>query len=203
MDEIAKRGAIAEVAAQRQQDLRQAHLGDRNGDSGLKRSLGPIHLTLIGVGSIVAMQAVGEGSRREALRLVEGLGLTNLVVEAKTFDETSLRELRARSLGLTRADAQAATTASPVLGCARGRVMSSVWMPPLPAGMATVPPPCHSAADWVASSPVTRALSVVSSGSISKMDTPQSEVRCGLARRSRAHAGFTSARQTGAASARS
>ena len=29
------------------------HLGDRNGESGLKRSLGPIHLTLIGVGSIV------------------------------------------------------------------------------------------------------------------------------------------------------
>ena len=50
---------------------------------------------VFGVGSIVAMQAVGEGSRREALRLVEGLGLTNLVVEAKTFDETTLRELRA------------------------------------------------------------------------------------------------------------
>ncbi|MBY4599204.1 ABC transporter permease [bacterium BD-1] len=68
---------------------------------------------VFGVGSIVAMQAVGEGSRREALRLVEGLGLTNLVVEAKTFDETSLRELRARSLGLTRADAQAALDVVP------------------------------------------------------------------------------------------
>lgn len=63
---------------------------------------------VFGVGSIVAMQAVGEGSRREALRLVEGLGLTNLVLEAKTFDEPTLRELRARTLGLTRADAQAA-----------------------------------------------------------------------------------------------
>ena len=68
---------------------------------------------VFGVGSIVAMQAVGEGSRREALRLVEGLGLTNLVVEAKTFDETTLRELRARSLGLTRADAQAALDVVP------------------------------------------------------------------------------------------
>jgi APA family basic amino acid/polyamine antiporter len=29
------------------------HLGDQQGDKGLKRSLGPIHLTLIGVGSIV------------------------------------------------------------------------------------------------------------------------------------------------------
>ena len=68
---------------------------------------------VFGVGSIVAMQAVGEGSRREALRLVEGLGLTNLVVEAKTFDETTLREQRARSLGLTRADAQAALDVVP------------------------------------------------------------------------------------------
>ena len=48
---------------------------------------------VFGVGSIVAMQAVGEGSRREALRLVEGLGLTNLVVEARTFDETALRTI--------------------------------------------------------------------------------------------------------------
>ena len=31
-----------------------------------------------------------------------------------------------------------------------------------------------------------RALSVLSSGSISKIDTPQSEVRCGLASRRRA-----------------
>ncbi len=68
---------------------------------------------VFGVGSIVAMQAVGEGSRREALRLVEGLGLTNLVVEAKSFDETTLREQRARSLGLTRADAQAALDVVP------------------------------------------------------------------------------------------
>ena len=63
---------------------------------------------IFGVGAIVAMQAVGEGSRREALGLVEELGLNNLVVEAKPADESALRELRARSLGLSRADAEAA-----------------------------------------------------------------------------------------------
>jgi len=69
---------------------------------------------VFGVGAIVAMQAVGEGSRREALRLVEGLGLNNLVVEANApTDETSLRELRERSLGLTRADAAAALAVVP------------------------------------------------------------------------------------------
>ena len=68
---------------------------------------------VFGVGSIVAMQAVGEGSRREALRLVEGLGLNNLIVESAQQDEETLREVRQRSLGLTLADARAAASVIP------------------------------------------------------------------------------------------
>ena len=68
---------------------------------------------VFGVGAIVAMQAVGEGSRQEALRLVEGLGLNNLVVESRPADGDALREVRARSLGLSRADAQAALDVVP------------------------------------------------------------------------------------------
>ncbi|HPF72055.1 MAG: ABC transporter permease [Lysobacteraceae bacterium] len=68
---------------------------------------------IFGIGAIVAMQAVGEGSRREALRLVQGLGLNNLIVEAKSRDEDSLREERARTLGLTLADAAAALSVVP------------------------------------------------------------------------------------------
>ncbi len=63
---------------------------------------------IFGVGAIVAMQGVGEGSRREALRLVEGLGLHNLIVEAKSQDGDALKEARMRSMGLTTADARAA-----------------------------------------------------------------------------------------------
>jgi putative ABC transport system permease protein len=68
---------------------------------------------IFGVGAIVAMQAVGEGSRREALRLVEGLGLNNLIVEAHSQDDERLREIRKRSTGLTVADARAATSIVP------------------------------------------------------------------------------------------
>jgi putative ABC transport system permease protein len=68
---------------------------------------------VFGVGAIVAMQAVGEGSRREALRLVEGLGLNNLIVEARPQDDERLREIRKRSLGLTVADARAAQSVVP------------------------------------------------------------------------------------------
>lgn len=68
---------------------------------------------IFGVGAIVAMQGVGEGSRREALKLVESLGLHNLIVEAKSQDGDALKETRARSLGLTVADARAALSVVP------------------------------------------------------------------------------------------
>src|SRR5690606_24964357 len=68
---------------------------------------------IFGVGAIVAMQAVGEGSRREALQMVASLGLNNLIVEAKQQDEATLKEVRARSLGLSLADARAALAVVP------------------------------------------------------------------------------------------
>lgn len=68
---------------------------------------------IFGVGAIVAMQAVGEGSRREALRLVEGLGLHNLIAQAKAQDADTLREARPRSLGLSVADAEAVQAVVP------------------------------------------------------------------------------------------
>ncbi len=68
---------------------------------------------IFGIGAIVAMQAVGEGSKREALKLVQGLGLNNLIVEAKTFDTDSLRENRNRSAGLGVADARAVLDSVP------------------------------------------------------------------------------------------
>jgi putative ABC transport system permease protein len=68
---------------------------------------------VFGVGAIVAMLGVGEGSRREALRLVESLGLHNLIVERVEQDQDTLKENRARSLGLTLADARAAAAVVP------------------------------------------------------------------------------------------
>jgi putative ABC transport system permease protein len=68
---------------------------------------------IFGVGAIVAMQGVGEGSRREALRLVESLGLRNLIVERVAVDPETQKESRARSLGLSLADARAAVAVVP------------------------------------------------------------------------------------------
>jgi putative ABC transport system permease protein len=68
---------------------------------------------IFGVGAIVAMQGIGEGSRREALKLVDSLGLHNLIVEAKSQSGDALKEARQRDIGLTAADARAALDVVP------------------------------------------------------------------------------------------
>ncbi len=69
---------------------------------------------VFGIGAIVAMQGVGEGSKRAALRLVESLGLHNLIAETKApQSDDALKELRARSLGLSVSDAHAALDVVP------------------------------------------------------------------------------------------
>ena len=68
---------------------------------------------VFGVAAIVAMLAVGEGSKREALRLVSELGLNNVLVEAKTITPERLKEVRVRSLGLSAADGAAALSVVP------------------------------------------------------------------------------------------
>ena len=85
-----------------------AELGRRKLRTGLTM-LGMI----FGVGAIVAMLAVGEGSKKEALRLVAELGLNNLRVESKGIEDEQLKEMRARSLGLSAADAAAALAVVP------------------------------------------------------------------------------------------
>ena len=59
---------------------------------------------VFGVAAIVAMLAVGEGSKREALRLVAELGLDNVLIESKAIDPEQLKDIRTRSLGLSAAD---------------------------------------------------------------------------------------------------
>ena len=68
---------------------------------------------IFGVGAIIAMLAVGEGSRREALRLVTELGLNNLIVRTKSLEPDTLREVRKRSLGLSSGDAEALRSVVP------------------------------------------------------------------------------------------
>jgi putative ABC transport system permease protein len=62
---------------------------------------------VFGVGAVIAMLSIGEGAKQEALRLIESMGLRNVLVESRDFDEATLREIRAHCVGLSQADVRA------------------------------------------------------------------------------------------------
>ncbi len=64
---------------------------------------------VFGVGAVIAMLAVSEGGKRQALDLIEGMGLRNLIVEARKLDADTRKEVRKYSAGLNVRDAQAIT----------------------------------------------------------------------------------------------
>jgi putative ABC transport system permease protein len=68
---------------------------------------------VFGVGAVIAMLAVSEGGKRQALELIEGMGLNNLIVENRDPDGESLKEVRKHSAGLSIRDADAVTNTLP------------------------------------------------------------------------------------------
>jgi putative ABC transport system permease protein len=68
---------------------------------------------IFGVGAVIAMLNIGEGAEREALKTIETMGLRNIIVESKSFDEKTLLEHRKHSLGVSQSDLQAAVSTLP------------------------------------------------------------------------------------------
>jgi len=63
---------------------------------------------IFGVASVIAMLAIGEGAKREALKKFKALGVNNIIVRDKNLSDTELEEVRAKfSSGLSIADADA------------------------------------------------------------------------------------------------
>ena len=59
---------------------------------------------IFGVAAVIAMLAVSEGGRLQAMKLVEGLGVRNLIVQSVEPWGEALREIREHSDGLSSAD---------------------------------------------------------------------------------------------------
>ena len=68
---------------------------------------------VFGVGAVIAMLAVSEGGKRQALELIEGMGLRNLIVESRELDSDSLNEVRKYSAGLAVRDAESIAATLP------------------------------------------------------------------------------------------
>ncbi|MCK5056396.1 MAG: ABC transporter permease [Candidatus Aminicenantes bacterium] len=70
---------------------------------------------IFGVGAVIAMLSIGKGAEQEALRLIDSMGLRNIIVKAKTFDENRLKEIRETSMGVTLQDLNAVRETLPFL----------------------------------------------------------------------------------------
>lgn len=62
---------------------------------------------VFGVGAVIAMLSIGEGAKMEATRLIESMGLRNLVINEKINDSDTLKDIRKNSIGLSLNDMRA------------------------------------------------------------------------------------------------
>ena len=82
---------------------------------------------VFGVGAVIAMLSIGEGAQAEATRLIEKMGLRNLVIEEKSFDTESLREIREDTLGLHSNDIKALSESLPFINKSCGEKTIKTW----------------------------------------------------------------------------
>ncbi|MEM7349835.1 MAG: ABC transporter permease [Acidobacteriota bacterium] len=94
--------------------LREALLTSLENISAHKLRSGLTMLGIVfGVGAVIAMLSIGAGAERQALETISRLGLNNVVVRAKSLKDDDLREIRAKSLGVSMRDVEAIRDAVP------------------------------------------------------------------------------------------
>lgn len=62
---------------------------------------------MFGVGAVISMLSIGAGAEESALALIDRMGVRNVVVRAKSFEPDELKELRKKSIGVSRRDVDA------------------------------------------------------------------------------------------------
>ena len=68
---------------------------------------------MFGVGAVIAMLSIGAGAEQSALRLIDRMGVRNVVVRAKELEPDELKEVRKKSIGVSRRDVDAIREAVP------------------------------------------------------------------------------------------
>ncbi|MGI2261253.1 ABC transporter permease [Shewanella sp. GXUN23E] len=62
---------------------------------------------IFGVGAVIAMLSVGEGAEKEALKMIESMGVRNLVVDSRPMSREAKKAVREHSVGLSLRDVDA------------------------------------------------------------------------------------------------
>ena len=65
---------------------------------------------VFGVGAVISMLSIGAGAQAEAQRVIDAMGLRNILVREKQVEERDLFTIRERSLGLSMRDLDEITT---------------------------------------------------------------------------------------------
>ena len=68
---------------------------------------------VFGVAAVLSMLSIGAGAEREALSVLQKMGLRNILIQAKAFEPEELKILRQDSPGMTRQDLEAIDKALP------------------------------------------------------------------------------------------
>jgi putative ABC transport system permease protein len=82
---------------------------------------------VFGVGAVIAMLSIGEGAKQESLRMIESMGLHNLLVQARELDGETLKEVREHSVGLSRSDVLALVETMPTLQAVSAEKQVKAW----------------------------------------------------------------------------
>jgi putative ABC transport system permease protein len=70
---------------------------------------------IFGVGAVIAMLSIGAGAEKESLRIIDTMGLRNVIVKDREFKDEDLKKVRESSIGLSMRDVQAITAVTPDL----------------------------------------------------------------------------------------
>jgi putative ABC transport system permease protein len=70
---------------------------------------------IFGVGAVIAMLSIGAGAEKESLRIIDTMGLRNIIVKDREFKDEDLKKIRENSIGLSLRDVNALTAVTPDL----------------------------------------------------------------------------------------
>jgi len=82
---------------------------------------------LFGVGAVIAMLSIGAGAEQEALTLIQRLGVRNILIRARSFDESQLQEVRRSSVGLAQRDLDAIAASVPGVEAVAPKIAIEAW----------------------------------------------------------------------------
>ncbi len=68
---------------------------------------------IFGVGAVIAMLSIGAGAESESLKIIDTMGLRNIIVKDREFKDEDLKKIRENSLGLSLRDIQAISSVTP------------------------------------------------------------------------------------------